>query len=236
MKPLSLILFGLLLSAFTFAQNASINEPNQNLTYELVGPKSKAIQIEQLNAAETLLDLNPGFPSNWISDYTSVSISTKIDGRENQAQGSNLVLNSEQKKLLSQAQIGNEIIVDVKYKIKNATTLEFYEEKMSFHRTVVPATQAIFNGGKSSIDQYMAANGFEILKNKKIPISASVKFTINEDGIVESPIIGKSSGLNDIDILLFNMVKQMPKWDPARTNQNKTIKQNFELIIANQGC
>jgi hypothetical protein len=236
MKPLSLILFSLLLSAFTFAQNASINEPNQNLTYELVGPKSKAIQIEQLNTAETLLDLNQGFPSNWISDYTSVSISTTIDGKENKAIGSDQSLNADQKNLLSQAQLGNEIIVDVKYKIKNATTQAFYDEKMSFHLTVVPQTQAQFVGGKSTLDQYMAENGMDFLKNKKIPISGSVKFTINEEGKIENPIISKTSGQQDIDNFLLDIVRKMPKWNPAKTNKNKTISQNFELILANQGC
>jgi hypothetical protein len=207
-----------------------------NLSFEVIGPKSNPIKKEALQLAKTLVDINAGYPSKWVSNYISVEIIAVNDGESVRAEGANDVINTQQKSILNAADHGSEIQVNVKYKSQNATTKIYDEEEMKFSMSVVPELQAVYASGKENMNKYIKENGMDLIISKKKMASGSIKFTIAEDGSIENPIISKETGHEDIDKILLDLITKMPKWNPAKTIEGKNIKQEFEFRLSNNGC
>ena len=106
----------ILLLFLSFASSGSAQE----LGYEVFGTYNKPILKEKLKDAATISDINPGYPSSWISSYLSVEIMTNMNGEVMKAISLNDTLSNDQKNMLRSADIGTHITVDVKYNPKNA--------------------------------------------------------------------------------------------------------------------
>jgi TonB family protein len=63
-----------------------------------------------------------------------------------------------------------------------------------------------------------------------------VEFTVNEDCEIANAQISKTSGDQETDELLLNVINQMPKWKPAENAKGRKVKQEFEFSVGNVGC
>ena len=53
---------------------------SQNIGYDVRGTYMRPIVKENLNEAKTVSDINPGYPSSWISHYISVEVLATCNG------------------------------------------------------------------------------------------------------------------------------------------------------------
>ncbi len=213
----------------------------QEVAYDIRGTWGKPIPQEQLAHAETMIDINPGYPSSWIDqdDYISAEVRRVYDGQELIAQGKNDILNEAQKKLIHTADIGSDIRIEVKYHERDFLKKKLEVKTLSFALTVVPTVQAEYKGGQEALIEYLRVNTADLLppsKEENLKV-AMVKFTIDEHGRVTQPIISETSKDKDIDSIILKAIQQMPNWKPAQDAAGAYVPQSFEFIIGNSlGC
>lgn len=187
--------------------------------------------------AKTMSDINPGYPTTWISEYISTEISTISDGKAMKAVGTNDILSTDQKNLLHNAGLGDNIIVDVDYKVANAV-MGMDTRHMHFELTVIPEVEAQFPGGHQHLSAYLEDNAIYKIseKDSKQMDPAIIKFTITETGEISNAQVFQSSKNSKVDKLLLDVINKMPRWKPAENSNGLKLKQEFEFIVGAGGC
>jgi len=220
------MLFGILVTA-------------QDLSYDIYDGNAKGIEKEQLIRANSLKDINPGFPSSWINYYESVELWVRIDGALSSAKGVNDEFNVAQKNLLKKADMGSEIIVSVMY--NPATTINDEDDirEISFNYSIVPAKKAEYPAGYEKLKEYLWDNGVEEVAalDQELMRSSIIKFSIDKRGKVKNSQIEMSCGDKAIDEILLQAINNMSIWKPAENYQGQKISQDFKFMVGNiLGC
>jgi len=210
---------------------------SQDLNFNVSGFNARPVTKEKLNAAKTLSDINPGYPSSWITDYISSEISATRNGKIVKVSGTNDILNSEQRRILNSFDQGTDVLVEVKYKSKNAVTDKVVNLSVNFSVTIVPEKEAEYFGGNEKMKNYLKENAIN-----KIPepyakdLQAVVRFIVNEEGDIAGARISRTSGDDKIDDLLLEAINKMPKWKPALDSKGIKVRQEFAFSVGNGGC
>lgn len=197
-----------------------------------------SITKEQLNQAQTLIELNRHYKSSWVKEYTSVEILVFYNGKKRKAISKNDILSQEQKDLMKMADAGTEIDIKVLYLPDNS--LKYNEIKeMGFSLTIDAQREASFPGGQQVLNKYLKEKAMDKIctssfRNYQL---AAVKFTINEDGHIINAHVFESSRDEIIDELLVETICNMPRWIPAEYSNGIRAKQEFVLLIGSmQSC
>ena len=204
----------------------------------------QAITPDMLSKANKLSDVIKDYPSNWISDYASVTITTIINNESVSVKSNDETITSAQKELLLKADMPASFIIDVAYKSKNAVTAKAYDDRLTMYGVMVteiteqrvaitPAKEAEFKGGYESLISYLKENSAEAMKNEP---AAAIVFTIDEEGKAQNLIMTKSTENEALDNLLKEMILNMPKWNPAENKYGKNTTQSFEFSIGIPRC
>ncbi len=213
-----------------------ITDLPQNIRYEVRGKYKRPMTKEKLNEARSISDFMDGYPVNWITDYVSVEISATCDGKITKAIGANEVLTIEQKNILNNSVLASEIVINAIYKYKNPVTNTIENSNMYVLMTIVPEIEAEFVGGSLEMTKYLKENViYKISEEIPKQFNGIVVFTINEDGDITNAKISNKSGNSKIDELLLEAANKMPKWKPAENSKGIKVKQEFEIIIGNDG-
>ena len=211
---------------------------SQDLSYDVRGTYQRAIVKEKLNEAKTMIDINPGYPSSWISGYISVGVLATCNGIVMQALGANDTLSNEQMNILKKADIGTDIVIDIKYYKENSLD-EGDIQTINFSFTVIPETEATYPGGHQLLRQYLKENAIDKISQSAATQFqlATVLFSIDENGEVIDSRISMSSGNEEIDDLLIQAIKKMQKWEPAKDSNGINVRQEFEFSVGTMiGC
>jgi len=211
---------------------------NQDLFYMVRGRYDRPTTKEKLRMAKSLSDFIPNYPSSWIVDYTSVEIFASLNGEEMMAISENDVLNDKQKNLLTSIDLAEDILINVNYKSQNCATKYVKNRQMIVEMTVVPEKEAEFIGGYNKMITYLIENSKEeISENALREIQpSSILFTINEKGEVDNVELNKTTGDDEIDKFLVELIDKMPNWSPAENSVGSTVKQQFEFNLGLNGC
>lgn len=225
----------------------TLNAFSQNLHFNIHKTKAHTIKKETVNTANSMGDIIPFYPSNWVSDYVSVELVYIKDGVSKTFTGKNETLTPEQKSVLKTAAIGDDIAINIKYKTKNAVNGKNELSTMHYETQITPDVEAQFetktNAKHDESDGRTAQYVKENIINK-IPEAAKkeiketlIRFTVNEEGVVTSTKVYRSCGNKSIDDLVLNAISKMPKWIPAKDANGNHVKQNFEFTFGvPQGC
>ena len=207
----------------------------QELQFAVNNTFRKPITKEVLIEAQSLSDINPGFPASWIqeSEYISTKINVVYNGDSLFAMGKNHRLNHEQKSLLNQVDSGTSIQIEVQYNEQNAATGKTELRTMKFKRSLLPKSEALFAGGEDKMSRYVLDEIVEKIKgiNAKAFEMAIVSFEINVEGQIKNASIKKTSDNETVDSLLMDAIENMPHWAPAIDASGQPINQAFELAV-----
>ncbi|MEO5572304.1 MAG: TonB family protein [Bacteroidia bacterium] len=230
---------------FTSSTPSDFNGSSQELSFAVRGRFSRPVKKENLNDAKLISDVIPGYPSNWITRYVSTEILVTSGGKSVKTIGSNAVLTSEQKKILTVADAGTNIVVDVIYKYKNTVTDDMEIQKMHTvvtvipeNEVVVPENEAEYIGGFRHLTKYLKENCINKISETipKLFQQGIVSFAINEKGEIANVKISVTSGDPKMDKLLLDAISKMPKWKPAQNSKGVKGKQEFEFSVGIGGC
>jgi hypothetical protein len=179
---------------------------------------------------------------NMVIDYESVQIIATCYGKTVTAQGKGDVLNFEQKNILNMADNGSDLLIKIKFRFKSdkgassVITNDLVEGSLAI--TVLPEKEAEF-----PVSFLLVADHFKKALKEKMPKSnpknASIKFTVDENGVAGNGRMGISSGNKKIDKVLLEAITNMPKWKPAKNSKGIAVKQEFHVMLGAQpmdGC
>ncbi|MEM8908343.1 MAG: energy transducer TonB [Bacteroidota bacterium] len=193
-----------------------------------------SITKEKLQAAHTLVDLNERYKPSWINTYIAVEISASHQGKIKSVIGENDLLSQAQKDLMTQADVGTDIAVNVRYIPEN--NLRHNEEKeINFTFLVDPENEARYISGPQQLNQYLKEKAIDLIPDGHFQgfALAAVKFTINEEGAIINAHVFETSKDENIDALLLKAITDMPCWQPAAYANGVKAKQEWVLTIGN---
>ena len=193
---------------------------------------------QELAEASTLSDLNEKYHSSWVKEYRSVEIMTLQNGIERAVISLDDQLTAEQKELMASADIGSDINVVVRY-LPDNNLIHNEVKEMDFSFTVEPDSGARYVGSREELQQYLRKSAIDKIAIDKFGQYqlAAVKFTINENGDIVDAHTFWTSDDTEIDQILLESVCNMPKWEPAKYDGGKRVKQEFVLTVGDlQSC
>jgi TonB family protein len=211
---------------------------SQKLDFQVQGTYERSVKKVNLEKAESLSDIIIGYPSSWITDYISAEITTTSNDKVGKALSANDRLTLEQKNLLSTADLGTDVNIEVTYRYSNSAIDQTDILQMNYSATVVPQIEAEYVGGNEQLKMYLKENTIDKISEadaKKIN-PAVVTFIINEAGEVANAQVSTGSGDEKIDKLLLKTIQKMPKWKPAENSDGLKVKQDFKFSVGMSGC
>ena len=227
------------LNSQVFAFPANFDLPAKlEIRYGVWRRHMKSITKGKIEKATLIRDIFPNYPVNWIIDYEAIEILTTRNGVEIMASGPNENLTREQKDLIKNADLGEEIVITVRYKTSNPVTHETEYQQLRSILTLIPEVEAEFVGGYEQMITYLEKNSLDEIEKMGINQfdNASVIFTVNEKGRTENIKLSRTFGDERVDNLLVELVKEMPSWNPAKNEHGLAVKQVFELYLGEPGC
>jgi TonB family protein len=215
-------------------------------SFEHPGGRAAIVKKEKLKDAQLMRDLIPAYYSpywNTLMDRVSVEMSAICNGKELMIVSKSDTLNASQKNMLSKSDQGTEILVKIRFKLKNSVTKKSGAndkmEVLEYALTSGPDVEAQFPGGDSRISSYLEVSVFkqvnETITTDKLS-QVAVAFSINEDGKAVHVKIYRSSADPEIDKLVLDAIVNMPAWNPAENSKGEKIKQNFIFSLGGTGC
>lgn len=222
----------LILILFTFSGYA------QNLGFDIHGTYTHPIKKEKLLVANTFSDLIAGYPASWITDYLASEIILTTNNTVKKAKGTNDTLTTKQKDMLSKAELGTDIIIDVAYRYKNSITGQMDLRTMHYTATVVPQIEAEYTGGSEAMKEYLIENAVSLISDTlfKTMKQVVIRFTVKETGVIADVQLSAASGDEATDKLLLEAISKMPAWRPAVDLKGIKVEQHFEFSLGNVGC
>jgi len=194
------------------------------------------------------IDHPPGYYINAQSgyvvavNYVSVEITVMDNGRKLSAKSTGEKLTAEQKNILAAADSDSEIDIKIRFRFKSIVRDKDLNSEMDFLGEltvdVAPETEAEFHLGCKKIPDYIIESVSKKISepqaSQKI-MNAVVKFTVNEAGSTVDAKVLRTSSDPEIDKLLLEVIKDMPKWKPAESSTGEKVKQTFRIVF-NDGC
>lgn len=222
-----------------YGQNGPVFMNNSHEMMFDMNPKySPALVKEKLINARLLSEIIPNYPVNWITSYISVELQTNQNGHLVKGISKNEVLNEEQKNMLKNLKVSDDLLVKVDYTYLDPATKEVQNNHMKVTLCITPDINAHFEGGRDRMKQYLMNNGLSQVsastpkKNQK----GSITFVVSETGEINNARISKTSGDAKTDQVLLNLINKMPKWVPAKDAKGHAARQEFIFSLGNDGC
>ncbi len=210
----------------------------QNLSYEIHGNYRHPVTNQQLMKAQTMTDINPGYPGSWITDYVLTEIEATCNGEKLNVSGLNDTLHEAQMNLLKSADLGSDIIIDVHYRRNNAATGEIQLHTLHYVATVIPETEAQYPGGDDELMKYIKENAIDRIAGHEGQTiqNTLIHFNINAAGEPVDARVIRTSGDQKTDKMLLKAIAKMPVWKPAVLANGLTVIQQFAFSIEAMGC
>ena len=219
----------------SFNNTKTNNDIFSELNFTVRGNYTRPVIKDKLLKANTLADIIPYYPVNWITHYESVELTVTSNGKVIKAKSTNDTLNATQIKILKTAELSSEIGVIVKYKAANSVTGKMEDLVMNIMMTVIPEVEAEYAGGRIQIRKYLKESVIDKIYSTEVEPSI-ISFSVDEEGNAINARVTKSSGNKKTDTLLIDAIKKMPKWKPAQNSTGKKVKQDFVFLIERGGC
>jgi TonB family protein len=209
------------------------------LFYEVNATHHKPVSAGSLHSAKTMSDFCIGFPKNWITQYVSTELVLTNGSNTERTFGKNDSLTKQQQQILKTAVLDSEIDVIIRYMAENPVSHVVSVRTMQMSMTVTPQEEARFGGGYPQLSSYLYENAIRKITPADSASFQDVKvlFTVSEDGSVTNLRILGTSGKPESDALILETLRTMPKWNPAKDDQGKAVKQSFQFTVTTrQGC
>lgn len=213
-----------------------IKKVDPDLVYKVDSRFIWNITKEDLLNATSIVDILPAKATQSIMSYHSVRIEI-ID--EASIMGDSHILTAAQLHLLQSVDYATDIYIRADYKIKNAYTGEFVHEYLPYYISIIPETEAEYEGGHDALAAYLRENSKDktaiITRDKLKP--GKVSFTVTKEGTIADATLTSTSGYPSVDEALVELISNMPeKWNPAANAKGEKVDQKLVFFFGLQGC
>jgi len=221
-----------------FAFQPDQKAPNEKLFFSVRTKYNHRIRKQELQQAKRLDEMIENYPSSWISEYRSVTLTSFHGKIKEEAMGESNVLTPEQLKLMQSVEINDEIKVLVNFKTENIVTKKRENREFLVDISVVPIKEANFSSSYDNLIAYFVKNSKEKVSTKIMSQldPSSISFIVNEEGRTEDVEVTKSCGDENIDRLFIDLILKMPAWEPAEDDAGNKVKQQLQFNFGLDGC
>lgn len=197
------------------------------------------VSKQDIHNAKSILDVIP-IEADWQSyDIIQTKVGILSEEGEKVRYGMDPNLNDEQVDLLKTLEYSNNFYIKAQSKeiVEQNQFNEFFN--LSYYITVVPETQAAYQGEKEDLLDYLRA--YTKLEVALVEIGkvkpGKIFFTIDKGGKVSDARLESSCGYPTIDEKLIDMIKSVPgSWTPAINEAGQNIQQVLTLSFGELGC
>ena len=206
-----------------------------NVQYNVDTRYIHKVSREDAMNARSIKDLFPAEVTENIESFSKTMVKLLDEGKENHAIGMDGQLTEAQSSLLKTVVNSSDIYAEALCKEKeNGTT-----SRLTYFMTVVPETPAEYVGGHEALIDMITERSAE--EAKKVHTDqlkpGRVNFTIMEDGLVKNAFLESSSGFENLDLVMMDLVNDFPgRWIPARNAAGDLIPQTLTLFFGTMGC
>ena len=196
------------------------------------------ISKQDLKDAAFINDIDSNFPLSWISNYVSVEMTVSNQNTKRTAIGTSNLFTLEQKELLVSTVASDEVFIRVNHKMENAATGEMEDRHIDLNLTIVPEVEAEYINGNKELTDYLKVKSTERipLDNRRLSKPMSVKFIVDKKGHVVEVRIIESSGNQNFDDVIVDLVNEMPNWNAAENGKGIKVEQEINITINQGGC
>ncbi len=185
------------------------------------------------------------YPNNGydlITNYVSVEVKVFNHNKEFTAKGSNDTLNKEQKEILSKAEYGSEIEINIYYMYKPSLAIKPQKNIKDLRGllkiSILPNQLAEFTGSNKGITNYFNEHVINKIPKKDMDnfFKAVLNFSIDEEGRTKDIYLSESSSKAYIDKIILDATANMPSCKPAKNEKGNKVKQIFKIPFGGRGC
>ncbi|MBT8255346.1 MAG: energy transducer TonB [Bacteroidia bacterium] len=206
-----------------------------------VGPRFNPIKKTDLAKARSFSDFIAEEHANRITYYTFVSVIV-LNGDEKtkiRETGNDGDLTAAQIKLLQSFDHSSNLMVWADYQEHEFHTGELQFSTWTPYLTVVPETQATYNGGKDVLMDFLKEKSKEFIahvdEDKLKP--AKLLFTVTSEGSVTNVSLDRSSNYTDVDQNMIELItKTAGNWEPAKDEAGNKVDQVLTVSFGLMGC
>jgi TonB family protein len=253
----SLVLVTLSFAAFSFINSNnskinqkgiasnSLNNTDKPLTetktkeplkfFYFVSPRFESIKKSDVNKARSIRDFISEEDDQQIASVYSTEViliknDIQTDIRE---YGTGETLTDKQIELLQSVDYSKHFLVRTNYKDKSKSTTDSEDHFFSPHYTVVPEKQAAYMDGNDALIKYLKDNkskDTDFIDSKTLQF-VKVSFTITTEGRLKQVNLDRSTGYQQLDFELLELIKNIPgQWKPAENANGEKVEQ--ELVFS----
>ncbi len=213
------------------------NEPAFHLAIE--SRFNATISKEKLLSATSIHNLVPKGSTDGILSFADLKISKLVNEDLRMEVGNSGKLNASQLALLHSLDYSNNFSVESIVTRKNETSGEIEVESFVYYITVVPETEAFYEGSKADLINYFQKNSVNLtagIKSEEFS-PGKVRFTITKYGKIDKVEWESTSGNTAIDLKMLELLKELPgNWTPATNAKGEKVDQELILSFGSVGC
>lgn len=221
-----------------------VSEPKPDVLTDFfydIGPRFQPISKRDLAEARAV--------SDFIDQDETASLdavrSTTIIIVENETQtgqrisGKSHLLTPNQLDFINSMDYSSSFLLEAVFSTKDPRVESKGENIYRPHMTVVPEKQAVYEGGKNAVLEYLRVNNEKNIYNldESELRPAMLYFTVTKDGEVENVRLDRTSGYSEIDNAMLYLANHFPgEWLPAEDGLGEKIDQELVIFFGMVGC
>lgn len=223
-----------------FSINGKCGIPEVNFYYGL-GTRFEGITKEEIRQAKSFNDFMINDDFDRISEIHSLNLIFVEDDKHTDRQELNEgnAISDKQRQLLLNSPFSTNFVLKAYCTRKKLNSDELEKTNYTPHLTIVPPTQATYEGGFNALIAYFKENSQEVIKQTKTDklTPAKIYFTVNAGGTIENIKLSNTTSYTEIDNRMLELVKEMPlKWTPAKDENGNNVSQELVYTFAVEGC
>lgn len=179
-----------------------------------------------------------------VVDYVSTQLAVFVNGTQQIIVSKDGALTQEQKAAINQADIGSDIWISIKFKLKPSLKYKSdFDGQLvdgSMQVTIIPAQEASFKGRYTGLNAYINQAIFSKVKTPEDQsrlLQGVVSFTIDQHGRPVDVKTVRTTLSLQLDQLIKDAIMKMPDWIPAQNSSGVKVKQYFSIPMGRDaGC
>lgn len=218
---------------------AMMKEGIPDLVYKVDSRYLHRATGEQLKNAQTILDLLLARATPNIITYESVSVTNLDEEYEITAVGGP-DFSAEQRDYLQSIDYSTNVLIRSDYLMSTGPTdFAGQADYLTYYYTIVPEREAAYREGKDELIDYLRSGSAEAVRviTQEGLRPGRVFFTVTEAGAISNVRLEATSGYDEVDEKLVNLVKNVPgAWQPARNANGEAVAQTLVFFFGLEGC
>lgn len=199
------------------------------------------ITKENLHEAKSVVDIYPSRATEFALEFNSIELHVNQNGEETMEYGENEDLNDAQLNLIKTTGYHTNLQLNSYVQLKNPTSGLLETKHLTYAISVVPEKQAQYLEGQNELYKHIRENtaSHTAVYNPSVYHyqPGKVRFTITAEGTLVDAKLTSTSGYDELDELLLELVNSLPaNWEPAMNAKGERVDQQLVLFFGNFGC